>query len=464
MGVHGMFADPRTPRDAGTSAERVLIAVGGGLLATAPYLPWVRIVLLGGFDLPALLSATQTLTLLAYVATAAGVAVVLVAALSRSMGPVRVTALVVGCVAGVGGGFLVTELIEAVSGSHGIAELGIGSILAMIGCALLIVPPLVGNARAGGLRAASLWWAPAVACVALALIVAWVPVHTDTGAYCGTPIGALFKSSVPVPSETPPSDVAAKLESDQAAVQAAESAQATQQQTDSQAQQAQANADQLSTEAQQADDTASAASSTVDTDQGTVDGDQGDVQGGQATVASDQQTLQSDQQLLASDKQNGFDTTTDQQAIASDNQTLATDQQALQAAEAKLAQDQVTLQADTAAAAAAQQKATKLDQAAQAAEQQASTQGDQTATSDSTVAQNLDAAKQQLADDQQEWQTIHDAQVSAATAYNTTLDRCQTQATDQLAVAAVLAAIGVLLSGAMLARRGRRMDAQTQQW
>jgi hypothetical protein len=480
-------------------AERVLIAVGGGLLTVAPFLTWVSVVLLGDFNLTGLLSAAHASVAIAYGVTGIGVALILVAVLGRSMEGVRITALVCGAVVLLLGGYATYGLVRAVSGSAGLGQIGPGPILAVVGSVLLIVPPIVAYSR----RPARVFvpgqvapwrppsWLPVVVGVVVASAVAWIPYHAGVNSYCGTAVGAAFKHRAPNPSETPPSNVASQFQQDQSAISAAQAAVNQQSQADASASQQQNSADSLGAQAQQADNAASNLGGTVSQDQGTVssdqstvssdqytvNGDQSTVQNEQQTISNDQTTLQNDQQTLASDQQAGVDTTFDQQTITNDQQTLANDQQTLATDQATMARDQQALQNDQAtlsqanatmasdqkAMASAQANSSQLDQQAQSAENSAQNAASNAAQGDQSTQQQLSSAQQQLSTDQQNWQDTYQGELTSAQNYNTALSSCQSQADGHFIASGIIAGIAAGLTGLLFVLR-RRQSPNPPTW
>lgn len=455
-------------------AERILIAVGAALITISPYLPWLHVVILGDFNLTGLLSAGHWIVALAYLVSGIGVALLLVAVLGRSMEAVRVTALAIGSVLLLLGGDATYGLVRAVSKSAGLGQVGVGPIMAVVGSVLLIVPPIVGYAQRplGSYAPGPLWrsprWLPAVGGVVVAMGLVWVPFHAGVGNYCGTPVGASFKSPTAMPSDTPPPAVTLQLTQDQSAVAAAQSA-INSDASSSAATQQQNNADALSSQAQQADTNAQNVQDQVYSDQSAVGGDQGSISGDQATVSADQNTvgldqsqLQSAQQQLASDQANGFDTSfdqteisTDQQTLNNDQATLAKDQGKLQTDQAALNQAQSRLSSDQNSLNAAQTKATNLDQQAQQASSDALNAADNAASAQASDQSALDDAQAKLQTDQQAWQDTYEGELTSAHAYNTALDQCQSQANGHFLAAVILAALGGIITALLLFRRPR---------
>jgi hypothetical protein len=482
---------PSRPGTVGNEvAERILIALGGALLAVAPYLTWLRVVVLGDFNLSGLLSASHATVAIPYLVTALGVTLFLVPMLTRSIEAVRITALASGSVVLLGGGYATYGLIRAVSDSAGLGQVGPGPIMAVVASVLLIVPPVVAYAREPRVQFArgqdllrDLFWLPAVVATLIGSAIAWVPYHAGVNNYCGTAVGATLRSRQSLPSSTPPNDIADQLQRDQAAVSSAQAAVNTRGKSDAGASQEQNAADALSAQAQQADTAASNLENTVSGDQGTISGDEGTVSGDQSTVATDQstvqndqqtisndqQTLQNDQQTLASDQQAGYDTSGDQASVSNDQQTIANDQQTLANDQATQGKDQqalhndqaalnratATLGADQKALAAAQAAATQLDEKAQGAEQSAQSASDNATQQDQAAQQQLDSAQQQVATDQQNWQTTYQGELTAAENYNTALSKCQDQAHNNLIAAGIITLIGLGISGFLLERRRR---------
>ena len=464
-------------------AERVLVAVGALLLTICPYLPWLHVVILGDFNLTGLLSAAHASVVVAYLVSALGVGLLLVAVLARSTDAVRITAIVAGSVVLLIGGYATYGLVRAVSGSAGLGQVGVGPVLGVVGGILLLVPPVVGYAQRppvlfvpGRSAWKSPFWVPAGAAVVIAAALVWMPYHAGVKNYCGTAIGATFKSNKPDPPGTPPSNIESQLQQDQTAVTEAQATVDAQARNDAQAAQQQNSADSLNTQAQQADTNASNLQATVSDDQGTLDGDQGTVDGDkstvqadQQTVSSDQSTLQTDQQTLASDQTAGSYTGGDQFAIQQDQQTLSRDQ-------ASMAKDQKTLNSDQAARTAAQAKlasdqkalsaaqaqSNQLDQQAQSAESSAQNASSNAFQSDSSAQQQLAQAQQKLSGDRSNWNDTHIADLAAAQGYNTNLSHCQGQADGHFIATGIVLALGTALTLYLL--RNRRRQVPPSAW
>lgn len=456
-------------------SERVLIAVGAALITVSPYLSWLHVVILGDFNLTALLTAGRWPVALAYAVSGVGVGLLLLAVLGRTIDTVRGVSLSVGAILLLVGGDATYGLVQAVSKSAGLGQVGVGPIMAVVGSILLIVPPIVGfNRRPVGMYApAPAWrsprWLPAAGGVVIALGLTWLPFHAGVGNYCGTPVGASFKSKAPAPSPTPPLSVQAQLSSDQAAVDSAQAKVNADQNGDNAATQQQSSAEALSNQAQQAgsnslniQDQVYQDQATVEGDQSTLSGDQLTVQSDQSTLSSDQSLLQTDQQQLASDQASGFDTSydqtaisTQQQSIANDQATLTKDQQTEQADQAALNQVQAKLASDQKAQSAADANAANLDQQAQNASTSALNASMNAAATDSTDKEALSQAQSALQSDQDSWQNTYQEQLTAADNYNTALRDCQNQTESHYLAAAIIAALGGIISALLLFRRPR---------
>lgn len=457
--------------------ERILVAVGGALLTIAPYLTWISVVILGSFNLTGLLGAGHAYQWISYLVSAVGLGVVLVAVLVPSMFAVRVTALSIGSVLLLGGGLFIYGLVRAVSDSAGLGQMGVGPVTALAGSLLLVIPPIVGLSQRptqpwypGAPRRVLPVWVPAAAGLLIALLVTWTPGHAGAGNYCGTPIGAAFKSDQKLPSDTPPPATQAQLSQDAAAVSSAQQALDQQQQGGSQAQHEQNAADAASAQAQQADQAATAASSQVDQDQLTVSEDQSKVaedqatvDGDQSTVASDQSMVQLDQQTLNSDQAAGYPTSFDQtelnqaqQTESADQATEARDQQTLNSDQAALSKAQAKQQSDQNAASAAQQNANQLDQQSQTAQNAAANASANAEASQLSAQQQLDQATQQQDEDNQTWQDAYQTELTAARAYNADLGACQHQANVHFIAAGLIGGIGGAMSVLILLRRRRQ--------
>lgn len=323
--------------------ERALIGIGAILVIVAPYMPWVRVVILGSFNLTGLLSAAHSFVGVAYLISALGLAVLLVAVLARSVPLVRGLSISVGATLLLAGGYVVYGLVRAVSDSAGLGQLEVGPIVGVIGSILMTVPPLVGSIQESNAtymakqhRWQNAQWLPAIGAIAIGSAIAWIPYHAGVNNYCGSAVGVEAKQPIRLPSANPPASVASVLSQDQAAVAAAQIVVDQESQTNASASQKQSAADALSNQANQAADQVSTLEGTVNEDGGTVQGDEGTVQGDQSTVQSDeneinldQSTLQADQQFLTSDQQSGYSTAIDEQSVANDNQTLSNDQASL---------------------------------------------------------------------------------------------------------------------------------------
>jgi hypothetical protein len=468
----------RNPYNSSGMAERVLVAVGAALIIVCPYLPWLHVIILGDFNLTGLLSAAHGSAAIAYLVSALGLGLLLVALLARSMEGVRVTALVAGSIVLLVGAWATYGLIRAVSSSAGFGQVGVGPIMGVVGGILLVVPPIVGYAQRppvpfvpGRKPWRNPFWIPAAAALVIAIALAWMPYHAGVSNYCGTAVGAAFKSNKPIPSDNPPADVESQLHQDQAAVAAAQAAIAGQQQGDTQAAQQQNTAAALSAQAQQADTNASDLEATVSEDQGTLDGDQATVDGDKSTVqadqesiSSDQSSLQTDQQMLATDQASGsytgsdrFAIQQDQQNLSRDQANLAKDQQTLNSDQATLKTAQAKLASDQKALSAAQTQSSQLDQQAQNAETSAQSASSNAAQQDASSEQQLDHDQRQLASDQADWNDTYVGDLAAAHDYNANLSHCQGQADGHFIAIGIILALGTALTLFLLRNRRRQV-------
>jgi hypothetical protein len=467
-----------SPRPGGNYvAERILIGIGAALIALSPYLPWFQLAIFGDINLTRLASLGHAYVIVAFAPTILGIPALLVAALARSMQVVRVSALVIGVAIALAGSYATYGLIDAVTKSAGFGQLGIGPIVALVGAALMVVPPIVGYAQQPAYlpegRAVFPLWLPAALALPLATAIGWIPDHAGPSNYCGTPVGAVFKNHQPLPSDTPPPGVAATLAADQSAVASAQNALNAAQQNASLASQQQNAADAASSSASNADNAAATAAGTVSQDQGNVSSDQVTVQSDQSTISvdqstigNDQSTIQLDQQNLASDQANGFPTDYDKTQLANDQQTLANDQATLAKDQATLSSDQAALtqaeaqqSSDQQAANAAQQRANTADQQAQSSENTAQNSASSADQAASGAQQQLDTAQQQLDSDQQNWSDTYNAQLAAAQTYNSDLSACQARANNRFIASGALGVLGLgATAGLVLARRRRGND------
>ncbi|MGZ6839566.1 MAG: hypothetical protein ACXVHC_03770 [Frankiaceae bacterium] len=458
------------------AVERGLIVLGGALMAVCPYLTWVRVILLGGFDLPALLSLTSSSGLPAYLLTAVGVALGLMAALVGRLDVIRLTAIAATSVVLLAGGTMTYQLISAADASHGLAEIGGGLICGAVGAVLALIAPIVGMVKdhvagTGHTGPIPIWFPVALAVVIVAGLLL-SPVRASMTNYCGYPIAAWLRSDRQLPSSTPPSSVTAELDRDQSSVAEAQQALDAEESNNAGVEAEASSANSLQTQAQAAQQQADSVASTVSTDEGLVSSDQGaldgaggTVDGDKTAVDSDQWAIQQDQNTLASDEQSGWDPSFDQQQLdsdqsrlADDQQTLLHDQDAAQAAQDKLDQDTATLAKDQQSAAAASHGAEALQQQADRAGTAASHDGAAASDAHDQATQSLTDAENQLARDEDSWSSQHESEVAAVTQVNAALASCRDQSQARLFTAAVVAVLAAAAIGALAypIRRRRR--------
>src|SRR3954454_23794061 len=117
----------------GQERVRQLVVIGGAGLAIAPFLPWVKVVLLGSLDLFQYLQAGGHGTGLAWTAVGLGAAAAVVASRVEELRVVRILAIAIGGVVGLYAGFGLATLQHDVNQAHGFAKLSLGPWLAFSG-------------------------------------------------------------------------------------------------------------------------------------------------------------------------------------------------------------------------------------------------------------------------------------------------------------------------------------------
>jgi hypothetical protein len=95
--------------DEGHLGERLLIALGGILLAMSLFLGWVHVIIIGDLDHFQLLALSRGSPYIAWGTSVIGLVIAIVTLMTATMKPIRTLSLIVGLVGGLIGGEHVTQ-------------------------------------------------------------------------------------------------------------------------------------------------------------------------------------------------------------------------------------------------------------------------------------------------------------------------------------------------------------------
>lgn len=205
-------------RLAGAGARRFAAAagmvIGGVLVAVAPILPWVWVVLLGDatlFNLARLAPAgALPLVLVPIALVVCGVVAVVTAAVLREGVAARVTAAVLFVVAGAMGGVLLGDLLTSFSDANQFAQVGPGPWVCVAGALFMLAGAIVPAPAKGIRRSPSRAVFSSVACAVVVVVaalgtVAAVRVGTSsrTAASDLTNVGSLPSAEPGLPPPSP---------------------------------------------------------------------------------------------------------------------------------------------------------------------------------------------------------------------------------------------------------------------
>src|SRR6476659_8692514 len=132
----GWYPDPR-------GRANVVVACGGAALAISPFLTWVKVILLGDLSLFQLFASAGRSNGLAWGAVLAGAAAAFVAFKERNASIVRGTGLAVGVLGGALAIYALADLRHELRGAQGLAAVGIGPYVSIMGCVAMVVGALM---------------------------------------------------------------------------------------------------------------------------------------------------------------------------------------------------------------------------------------------------------------------------------------------------------------------------------
>lgn len=127
-----------------------LVGVGGLGLAIAPFLPWVKVVLIGNLTLFQLYEVAGSSKTLPWLSVCAGAATAAAAFLHRERSMTFVVGICVGLAGGALALYALIGLRSDIEGAHGLAAVGVGPYVAVAGCVSMVVGALMLGSRRSG--------------------------------------------------------------------------------------------------------------------------------------------------------------------------------------------------------------------------------------------------------------------------------------------------------------------------
>lgn len=128
---------PQLPQPLPLKSVNVWLAVGSGMLALAPFLTWVNVVLLGSLNLFQLFRAGDTTQAWPWLVVVAAVFVGVLAITAAHRA--RVAGILVGLLVGGLGTLWAIGLVESVNDTHGLASIGAGPFFAVAGAVIMVI-------------------------------------------------------------------------------------------------------------------------------------------------------------------------------------------------------------------------------------------------------------------------------------------------------------------------------------
>lgn len=150
--------DVRSPTEPARSKRRLSLIgtperlVGGGGLgiAIAPFLPWVKVVLIGNLTLFQLYEVAGSSKTLPWLSVCAGAGTAAAAFLHRERFMTFVVGICVGLAAGALALYALIGLRRDIEDAHGLAAIGVGPYVAVAGCVSMVVGALMIRSRQSG--------------------------------------------------------------------------------------------------------------------------------------------------------------------------------------------------------------------------------------------------------------------------------------------------------------------------
>lgn len=123
--------------------------IGGGVaFALSPFLPWVKVILLGNLSLFQLFAAAGESDWLAWAAVISGGATAATALRSTKPSTAWRTGLIVGFAGGALAVYALANLKDGVEEARGLAALGIGPYVSVAGCVAMVAGALMARRSA----------------------------------------------------------------------------------------------------------------------------------------------------------------------------------------------------------------------------------------------------------------------------------------------------------------------------
>lgn len=123
--------------------SRVSLICGGAALAISPFLPWVKVILLGNLSLFQLFEAAGGSAGVAWAAVFGGGAAAVVPFVDRKTLTTRLVGLTVGLLGGLLAVYALVDLRHDLRDAEGLAAIGIGPYVAVAGCVAMVIGSVV---------------------------------------------------------------------------------------------------------------------------------------------------------------------------------------------------------------------------------------------------------------------------------------------------------------------------------
>jgi len=147
--VHSPPGSPGAPASTATSRSsgrpRKFVIGGGIALAISPFLPWVKVILLGNLSLFQLFDAAGRSSGLAWAAVLAGAGAAFFAFRERKPTTVRAVGLSIGLLGGLLAVYALADLRSDIRDANGLATIGIGPYVAVAGCVAMVAGAIMSK-------------------------------------------------------------------------------------------------------------------------------------------------------------------------------------------------------------------------------------------------------------------------------------------------------------------------------